>query len=60
MDLIEVTSQPLVTAALHILEPRKPFPPQTTILFDVAMPVNLLDFVIELLLWAKLSTYTIG
>lgn len=27
---IEVTSQPRATAYLHILEPRKPLPPQTT------------------------------
>ena len=27
---MEVTSQPLLTAALHIREPRKPLPPQTT------------------------------
>lgn len=35
----EVTSQPRPTAALHIREPRKPFPPATTIFFlavDVA------------------------
>ena len=29
--LIDVTSQFLATAALQILLPRKPFPPQTTI-----------------------------
>ena len=28
--LIDVTSHPLFTAALHILDPRKPLPPQTT------------------------------
>lgn len=28
--LIEVTSQPLATAALQMREPRKPFPPATT------------------------------
>ena len=30
VNLMEVTSQPLLTAALHIREPRKPLPPQTT------------------------------
>lgn len=29
--LIEVTSQPRATANLHMREPRKPLPPQTTI-----------------------------
>jgi len=29
--LMEVTSQPRETAALHILDPMKPFPPQTMI-----------------------------
>jgi hypothetical protein len=28
--LMDVTSHPLLTAALHIRDPRKPFPPQTT------------------------------
>lgn len=32
-DLMDVTSHPLATAYLHILEPTKPFPPQTTIFF---------------------------
>jgi len=35
--LIDVTSQPLATADLHILEPRNPFPPQITILFAADM-----------------------
>lgn len=30
MYLIDVTSQPLATAYLQILDPRKPLPPQTT------------------------------
>jgi hypothetical protein len=34
--LIDVTSHPLATAYLHILEPRNPFPPQTTSLFTAA------------------------
>lgn len=34
--LIDVTSHPLATAYLHILEPRKPFPPQTMIFFAAA------------------------
>jgi len=37
MYLMDVTSQPLTTAYLHILEPRKPFPPHTTSLFVDAM-----------------------
>lgn len=28
--LMDVTSHPLLTAALHIRDPRKPLPPQTT------------------------------
>lgn len=32
--LIDVTSQPLATAYLQMREPRNPFPPHTTILFD--------------------------
>jgi hypothetical protein len=36
-NLIDVTSQPLATADLHIREPRKPLPPQTTIFLAVAM-----------------------
>jgi hypothetical protein len=32
-----VTSQPLATADLHIREPKKPLPPQTTIFLAVAM-----------------------
>jgi hypothetical protein len=35
--LIEVTSQPLETADLHILEPRNPLPPQTTIFLAADM-----------------------
>ena len=35
--LTEVTCQPLATAALQILEPRKPFPPHTMIRLDVDM-----------------------
>jgi hypothetical protein len=35
--LIDVTSQPLETAALHILDPKKPLPPQTTIFLTAAM-----------------------
>ncbi|MBA7492629.1 hypothetical protein ES702_03179 [subsurface metagenome] len=31
--LIETTSHPLATAYLHILDPRKPFPPATRIFF---------------------------
>jgi hypothetical protein len=31
--LIDVTSQPLATADLQIRDPRKPFPPATTMLF---------------------------
>jgi hypothetical protein len=34
--LIEVTSQPLATAYLHIREPRKPFPPHTTSRLEAA------------------------
>lgn len=42
--LIDVTSQPLATAYLHILEPRNPFPPQTTsLLTEVAMMVFEMD-----------------
>lgn len=37
MYLIEVTSQPLETAYLHILEPRKPLPPQTIIFFAAVL-----------------------
>ena len=37
--LIDVTSQPLATANLQILEPRKPFPPQTTIFFAMAFDI---------------------
>jgi hypothetical protein len=36
-DLIEVTSQPLATADLHIREPKNPFPPQTTIFLAAAI-----------------------
>jgi len=35
--LIDVTSHPRSTADLHILDPRKPFPPQTTILLTAAI-----------------------
>lgn len=35
--LIDVTSQPLATADLHILEPKNPLPPQTTIRFAAAI-----------------------
>ena len=34
--LSETTSHPLATAYLHILEPRKPFPPATTTFFLAA------------------------
>jgi hypothetical protein len=36
MYLIETTSQSLATAALHILLPKKPFPPHTTSFFFAA------------------------
>lgn len=32
-DLIDVTSQPRATADLQMREPKKPFPPATTMLF---------------------------
>jgi hypothetical protein len=35
--LIDVTPHPLSTADLHILDPKKPFPPQTTILLTAAI-----------------------
>lgn len=35
--LMETTSQSRATAALHILLPRKPFPPQTTSFFLAAV-----------------------
>ena len=38
--LIEVTSQPRATADLHILDPRNPFPPQTTRRFVVAVAIG--------------------
>lgn len=44
--LIDVTSQPRATADLHIREPRKPFPPQTTNFFAVAMLVVLMSSVV--------------
>ena len=40
-NLIEVTSQPRATADLHILDPKKPPPPQTTIRFEAAMLIEL-------------------
>jgi hypothetical protein len=39
---MEVTSQPLATAALHIREPKNPFPPQTISFFVAAMVHELL------------------
>jgi hypothetical protein len=36
---MEVTSHPLATAFLHILEPRKPFPPATTKRFFTACAI---------------------
>lgn len=39
--LIDVTSQPLATAYLHILEPRNPLPPQTIIFFAAAFDMML-------------------
>lgn len=35
-DLRETTSQPRATAYLHILDPRNPFPPATTIFLRAA------------------------
>jgi hypothetical protein len=35
--LMDVTSQPLATADLHILDPKNPLPPQTTSFFVAAM-----------------------
>jgi hypothetical protein len=40
MYLIEVTSHPLATADLHILDPRNPLPPQTTRRFVVAVAIG--------------------
>jgi len=39
--LNETTSHPLATAYLHILEPKKPFPPATTIFFLAAFDAAL-------------------
>lgn len=44
--LIEVTSQPLATADLQILDPRKPLPPATTSFFLTA--------------WAIVALYNLG
>ena len=37
--LIDVTSHPLATADLQILEPRNPLPPQTIIFFALAVAI---------------------
>lgn len=47
-NLIDVTSQPLATADLHIREPRKPLPPHTTIFLAVAMLTQLVEQIMKI------------
>jgi hypothetical protein len=46
-----VTSQPLATADLHILDPKKPFPPQTTSRFVEAVAIA--NCVVEAVKWKE-------
>lgn len=49
--LIDVTSQPLATAYLHILEPRNPLPPHTIIflaaVFDMVLQFLLITLMMQ-------------
>jgi hypothetical protein len=53
-----VTSQPLATADLHILDPKKPFPPQTTSRFVDAVAIA--NCVVEAVKWKEKHVMSVG